>query len=244
MTSLSYTRAEVLRTFRNRRFFIFSIGFPLLLFWVIAAPQSDNRNFNGTGISLPVYYMVTMAAYGSMIAVMSGGARIAAERQTGWLRQLRISPLSVRTYFRTKVLVSFTTALAVIALLYLSGLAIGVRLPAARWLQMTGLIVVGLLPFAALGIVLGHLLNVESMGPVMGGGAGVLALIGGFWFPITGGVVHDLGQFLPSWWLVQAAHVSLGGSGWPAKGWAVVAIWTVVLTLGAARAYRRDAERM
>lgn len=244
MSGPSYTRAELLRTFRNRRFFIFSIAFPLILFWVIAAPQKNETNFNGTGISIPLYYMVTMAAYGAMIAVMSGGARIAAERQVGWTRQLRISPLTVRTYFRTKIMVSFITALAGIALLYLSGIAIGVRLPAQRWLEMTGLILIGLVPFAALGILLGHLLTTESMGPALGGGAGLLALLGGFWFPITSGFVHDAGQLLPSWWLVQASHVSLGGEAWPAKGWAIVAFWAVVLTLGAAQAYRRDTQRL
>ena len=240
--TLSYTRAELLRTFRNRRFFIFSIGFPLLLFWVIAGPQ-DEANFNGTGISVRTYYMVTMAAYGSMVAVASAGARIAAERGVGWTRQLRLSPLSVRTYFRTKVAVAYLTAGVSLTLLYASGLAVGVRIPIGRWVEMTGLILLALVPFAALGILLGHLLTVDSMGPVLGGGTGVLALVSGFWFPITSGVVHDIGQFLPSWWLVQADHVSIGGDGWSGLGWAVVVGWSVVLALAAARAYRRDSGR-
>ena len=51
---------------------------------------------------------------------------------------------------------------------------------------MTGLILVGLLPFAALGIVFGHLLTPDSIGPVMGGATALLALLGGTWFPLTG----------------------------------------------------------
>lgn len=240
---MSYLRSELLRTVRNRRCFIFSVGFPLLLFWVIAAPQSGEDDFNGTGISLPLYYMVTVAAYGAMLAVMGAGARIAAERSVGWTRQLRISPLPVRRYFATKVLVAFLTAGGVIALLYASGAIVGVRIGAGRWVEMTALIVIGLIPFAALGVLLGHLLTVDSMGPVMGGGAGILALVGGFWFPITSGVIYDVGGLLPSWWLVQASHVSLGGDAWPAEGWAVVGVWAVVLTLAAAQAHRRDTAR-
>jgi ABC-2 type transport system permease protein len=57
-------------------------------------------------------------------------------------------------------------------------------------------------------------------------------------------VLHDIGQFLPSWWLVQASHVSLGGTAWPAKGWAIVAFWAAALTLGAVWAYRRDTQRV
>ena len=56
-----------------------------------------------------------------------------------------------------------------------------------------------LLPFAALGIGLGHLLNVDSVGPVMGGLTALLALVGGTWFPVTQGFLHDLGQCLPSY---------------------------------------------
>ncbi len=52
--------------------------------------------------------MVTVAAYGAMVATMSAGARIAADRETGWTRQLRISPLPVRTYFRTEVVPRLT----------------------------------------------------------------------------------------------------------------------------------------
>jgi ABC-2 type transport system permease protein len=243
MTSLSYTRAEVLRTFRNRRFFIFSIGFPLLLFWVIAGPNRNEHDFNGSGIDLPVYYMITMAAYGSMIAVIAAGARIAAERSVGWTRQLRISPLKVSTYFRTKVGVAYLMAGTTLVLLYASGLLLGVRIPLDRWVEMTLLILIGLIPFAALGILLGHVLTVETMGPVLGGGVGVLALISGFWFPIQSGVVHDVARFLPSWWLVQADRVSIAGHGWPALGWIVVAAWSALLAAAAARAYRADTAR-
>lgn len=238
---MTYFRSEVLRAFRNRRFFVFSVGFPLLLFWVIAAPQADDDVAQGVPIHAGTYYMVTMAAYGAMIAALGAGARIAAERESGWTRQLRISPLPIRAYFRTKVVVAYLTAVTTIALLYLSGLAVGVRIDAGRWLEMTALILVGLVPFAALGVWLGHLMRTDSMGPVMGGGAGILALLGGFWFPIQSGVVHDVGQYIPSWWLVQAAHVAIGGAAWGALGWSVVAVWSVLLTGGAVRAYRRDA---
>jgi len=39
--------------------------------------------------------------------------------------------------------------------LYISGAALGVSLPVGKWIQMTILILVALLPFAALGILLG-----------------------------------------------------------------------------------------
>ena len=92
---------------------------------------------------------------------------------------------------------------------------------------MTALLLLGLLPFAALGIALGHLLTVDSLGPVIGGTTALLAFLGGVWFPLGDGFMGDVGRALPSYWLVQAGHIGIGGEGWSATGWAVMAVWTV-----------------
>jgi energy-coupling factor transporter ATP-binding protein EcfA2 len=136
-------------------------------------------------------------------------------------------------------------ALVSLALLYVSGASLGVSLPANDWVKMTLLILIGLVPFAALGILIGHLITVDSIGPVMGGTVSLLALVSGTWFPISHhGFLHDLAQNLPSYWLVQASHVSLGGHGWGARGWLVIVAWTVALVVLARQAYRRDTGRV
>jgi len=245
MSSLVYTRYELLRTLRNRRFFLLSLGFPLILFFAIAGPNRHVHNFDESGISFPLYYMVGMAAFGTMSAMFSCGGRIAGERAVGWNRQLRISPLSTRSYFRAKVVTGYMMALISLLALYLAGTSLGVRLGASEWLEMTGLILVGLIPFAALGIMIGHLLTPDSIGPAMGGGISLLALLGGVYFPLGHhGFLPELAQYIPSYWLVQASHVALGGHAWPAKGWIVMIAWTVVLSVLAGRAYRRDTGRV
>ena len=245
MSTWTYTRYELLRTVRNRRFFIFSLGFPLVLFFVIAAPARDEHDLAGSGISAPLYFMVGLVAFGGMAGMLSTGGRIAAERSAGWNRQLRITPLKALAYFRTKLVTAYLMAALTIAALFASGALLGVSLSAGDWLAMTGFILVGLLPFAALGILIGHLLTADSVGPALGGSISLFALLGGSWFPIPDhGVMHVIGQILPSYWLVQASHVSLGGNGWSATGWAVVIAWTVVLTIAAGYAYRRDTGRV
>ena len=49
---LLYTRFELFRAFRTRRFFFFSLGFPLVLFFAIAGPNRHVSDFDATGISL------------------------------------------------------------------------------------------------------------------------------------------------------------------------------------------------
>ena len=244
MNGLLYTRFELMRAFRNRRFFIFSFGFPLVLYFLIAAPQRNTNNLGGTGISAPLYYMAGLASFGTMASMISSGARIAAERQAGWTRQLRITPLTTRQYFRAKVVSSYAMAITSLLLLYIAGSILGVSLPAGRWLSMTGLILIALLPFAALGITVGHLMNVDSIGPLTGGLTAILAFLSGTWFPLTHGFLYDIGQYNPGYWIVRASHIAIGGQGWGSKGWAVVAVWTVVFVVGARVAYRRDTQRV
>jgi ABC-2 type transport system permease protein len=243
MNSLAYTRFELLRTFRERRLFIFAYGFPLILYYVIAGPNRNVHNLDGTGISLPLYYMTGLASFGTMMSMMSAGFRIAGERQAGWTRQLRITPLTTRSYLRAKVLTAYAMAATSLGLLYIAGATLGVGMSAGRWVEMTALIAVGLIPFAALGIAVGHLLTVDSTGPATGGIVSLFAIVGGTWVPVTG-FLHTIGRFVPSYWLVQAAHVSLTGHGWDAMGWAVVAIWTVVFGAIAAYAFARDTGRV
>jgi ABC-2 type transport system permease protein len=242
--AVAYTRYELLRTFRNGRFFIFSLGFPLILYYVIAGANKNVNNLSGTGISAPLYFMISLAGFGTMNAVLAAGARIAAERGVGWNRQLRITPLSTRDYFRAKVITGYAMALLTLVLLYAAGASLGVRLPAGRWLEMTGLMIIGLIPFVALGIIYGHLLTSDSIGPALGGTTALLALLSGMWFPVTSGVMYDVAQALPSYWLVQASHVSLGGQAWGTKGWLVVAAWSVGLAVLATRAYQRDTRKV
>ena len=241
--SLTYLRYELLRTLRNRRFFVFTLAFPLVFFYLIAGA---NRHATLGGLSLPTYYLAGMASFGTMMAMVSTGGRIAAERQAGWNRQLRLTPLSPRNYFRAKVATGYMMALITMVLLFIAGATLGVHLQAGHVGEMVLLVIVGLIPFAALGIFVGHMVTPDSMGPVMGGGVSVLAFLGGAWGPVGGdsGFMHDVSQAIPTYWLVQAGHVLVGEKAWSATGWIVVAAWTVVLVALAARAYQRDTKRV
>jgi ABC-2 type transport system permease protein len=237
----TYTRYEVIRSYRNKRFFVFSLVFPLLLFCIFASAIGNTRV---DGISYKLYYMTGMMAWGAMAAVMAGGARIAVERANGWTRQMRITPLSVGAYFRAKIVSGYAVAATSIVLISVAGLVFGVSISGGAWAKMIGLILIGLIPFAVLGILLGHLLTPDSMGPAMGGVTSLFALLGGLWFQLPGhGLLHQLGEGLPSYWLSQASKTAIGAGGWSAEAWIVLAVWTVVLARATVFVYRRDTNR-
>ena len=239
----TYLRFEILRTFRNRRFLLFSLAFPLVLFFSIAGAH---RSATLDGISFPLYFMTGMAAWGTMVATISSGARIAAERQIGWTRQMRITPLPVKTYFSVKIVSGYLMALLTMAALYLAGTSLGVRLSVGGWLRMTALLLIGLIPFAVIGILFGHLMKVDSLGPALGGVTTLFALLGGAWGPLaTGGLFLTIVKCIPSYWLVLAGKSAIGTNGWPpAEAWIVIAAWTVVMSRLAMVVYQRDTARV
>lgn len=235
----TYLRYEIVRTLRNRQSYFFSLVFPVILFLVIGLP---NRNATGFPFSPITYYMVGMLGFGATGAVLAGGARIAIDRATGWNRQLRLSPLRPGAYLSAKLVVGYLTALLTIAALYLVGILAGAQASFGRWVEMTLFILIGLVPFAAIGIWVGHIAKEDAMGPIMGGLMSLFALVGGSWYPLSG-TLERIGSLIPSYWIVQAGHIAVGGGSWSVKGWLVVVVWSVVFTALAMKAFQADTRR-
>ena len=95
----------------------FTIGIPVVLFLVIG------NAFKGDvfGVSAQTWYMVNMAVFGAIGAVLGVGARIADERDSGWNRQLRLTPLPPLGYVAGKVMTGMLVALPALVLVCLAG---------------------------------------------------------------------------------------------------------------------------
>jgi ABC-2 type transport system permease protein len=240
--NLTHLRYEVLRTVRNHRLFVFTLALPLVLFYVVGSANEHTRT---EGVSFLLYFMGGMAVYGALFAVVSPGARIALDRSGGWSRQLRVTTLGSGTYIASKVVTAYLVAIPSLVLLYLAGASLGVDLSVAQWLEMTGLIIVGLAPFVLIGILLGHLVAADSMMPASGGLIVFFALFGGAYGSFFDhGTMLTMVKLLPSFWMVRAGRATLVLGGWPAEGWIVALAWTVVIAPLAVLAYRRDTARV
>ena len=240
---MTHFRYEILRTLRNPAFSGITLGLPLVLFYAVASGQRDGT-FDGT--AFPLYFMTAMAAYGAMYAAVGPGARIVRDRSSGWLRQLRTTPLRAWTDVTAKVASAYLLAVPALVLLFLAGATLGVRLGATRWLEMAGLLLIGLAPFVVMGFILGYLVRSDAAVPAVGGLVVLFALFGGvFGFQLaSSGPLFQVIKDVPSYWLVQAGKTALSGSGWPAQAWIVIAVWTALLIPVAAAAFRRSAARV
>jgi ABC-2 type transport system permease protein len=158
---------------------------------------------------------------------------------------LRITPLPTWSYFTAKIICGYMMALLSMAVLIAAGSSIGVRLDASQWFVMIALLLVGLIPFAVMGVMFGHLLKLDSLGPAIGGVTSLMALLGGSYGQlITGGVLFTVVKWLPSYWLVQAGKTAFVGGGWPLEAWVVIAVWTLALSILSVRVYQRDTKRI
>jgi ABC-2 type transport system permease protein len=241
--NVTYTRTEILRTFRNPRYLIFAFAFPLVLLLVFQGTYGKGKL---SGVPVAAYIMVSMATFGSLSAVFASGGRIALEREIGWNRQLRLTALSGRAYVSGKSLAGFAVAVpAMVAVFVVSRFANHVTLPLTRWLLVGVSILVALLPIAALGIWVGYISKAESMQAISGGVYSLLSLFGGLWIPIVA-FPHWLRfvcKCLPVYWVAQSGRQALIGQwiGW--IGFGVLAGWTAVFGVLAATGYRRATTR-
>ncbi len=243
MMTARYITLEVSRTWHNRRFLMFTVFMPVAFFFLWS-----NIFGGGTtaGISSKAYLMTSMAAYGTLTAAVSSGARIAIERASGWNRQLRLTALAPWSYFLGKVAVAMVLALPAILLVFLAGgLVEGVHLSAAQWTVCFLCSWLGLLPFAALGVVVGYMAGpdaVQAAVPLITLG---LSLLGGLWIPVQAmpHLMADLAHAFPSYWLGQLSRVALGQTAVDTRSLLVLLAWTAVLGFFAVRLFRRETAR-
>ncbi|HEX5497451.1 MAG TPA: ABC transporter permease [Mycobacteriales bacterium] len=233
---------ELRRTLRSPRYLMFAVAFPVGLFLLFAALYGDGALM---GTTARAYLMISMATFGAMGTSLSAGTRIAVDRQTGWNRLLRLTPLRPRWYVMTRFVSSLGTALPALLLVFLAGRLLGVRMSGSQWGRVGLYFALALVPFAVLSVALGYLVTADSAPMINGASQMVLSLFGGVWVPVSQmpHLMLTVGKALPSFWLGVAARSPLTGEHLGVDGLAVLVGWTVVLAGFAARRYRRDAAR-
>ena len=212
---LAYLRLEIRRTLRNRRYLVFTIAFPVILYLLYTAvlPNADN-GLTADGLGWPAYFLVSMAAYGALGAALGQAVPVATERRTGWVRQLRVTPLPGSAYVAVKVVASMLVTLPALVLVALAAVAVNhVALGAGQAVAMVVVLVLASLPFATLGLLLGQVLDVESAQGGMVLTFFGLAILGGLFIPLQAlpDTIARIGNVLPSSHYAALGRAALAG---------------------------------
>jgi ABC-2 type transport system permease protein len=245
---LGYLALEIRRTFRDRRFIVFTMAVPVgfYLLWANVF-GGDGTPDADTGLTVKTHLLVSMAAYGALgAALTTTGARLAAERQNGWLRQLRVTPLRPWAVITSKIIASMCLALPAIILVGLAAvLTQHVHLSAAEWAGLIALMWLGTLPFAALGTLIGSVVGADAAQPLTIGLYLVLAILGGMWMPVSQlpKAMRTVAHWTPSNRFADLGWKIVGDHAPSAADGLILAGWTVLLGVLAIVAYRRATVR-
>jgi ABC-2 type transport system permease protein len=239
--TLALARAELKRLQRNRRYFIFTVGFPVVLYLLLGR-SIPNKAY---GIAFPAYYMLTMATFGAFSGALNGNSqRISQEMKDGWIRQLRLTPLPANAYVFSKIIVSMATTVPSIVIVLLLGRFYGnVHLPAWEWPAIAVTLWFGSTIFAALAVAIGYKFQPDQVQPISLVVYFFFAILGGLWFPLSG-FLAKVGKFTPTYDAVKiGTDVILGAS--VSVGLAVgLVVWLGIFVALATFAVRSTAETL
>jgi ABC-2 type transport system permease protein len=233
---LAYTRFEVVRTLRNARFLVVTMLVPALLYLFFT------RVANGVaGASV----MVAMAGLSMIAATTSANSvTLPAERASGWLRQLRITPLSGPAWVTARIAQATVAVVPGLAVLCLAGVLLGhVRLSAWQWAAFIALVLAGSVPFSFLGLLLGQVLDAQAAQPVQGLLMMLLAFGGGLFIPLAAfpEPLRTAAQLLPTRLFYQAGQDVLSAHLPAAADLAGLLAWAVAMAALALAIWSRQA---
>jgi ABC-2 type transport system permease protein len=184
-----------------------------------------------------------MAGYGAIGALLNYASSVVVDRSIGWMRQLRLTPLSPVRVVVGKGLAAMVTAIVPVAALCVAAVLVnGVRLDAGQWLSVVPLLWFGALPFALLGLGMGYLATAQTVQPLnllvyLG-----MSVVGGLWLPLDAlpGWVAAVGRWLPTHAYADMSwQVAFGGSP-TVTDVLTLAGWMVAFTALAAAGFRRS----
>ncbi|HUA94972.1 MAG TPA: ABC transporter permease [Acidimicrobiales bacterium] len=243
---LAFFRFELLRLLQSWRFLAITVAFPVLFYFLLLGNHPAGHTVDGS-VPWNVYLMVAMSSFGAMVASLNAaGSRLAVERVNGWARQLRVTPLPSWTYVVTKVGVTMVVVLPIVVLVEVVGAAAGgVHLSAARWAELTILMWVAALPFAALGVFVGFVVTAETVYPVITGLMFVLGYLGGLFTPVNDlpGSLRTVAQALPSFQHVALGLDAVQGRPIDSAHWLVLAGYGALLAAAVVWRHRAEESR-
>lgn len=239
-------RHEFLKMIRIPIFAVSTIALPVM-FYVLFGLAFGGGEAGGVGVT--TYMMATYGTFGVIGAALFGfGVSVAVERGQGWMRLKRVSPMPPQAYFVAKVAMSTIVSALIIGALFILGATLGgVRMPAAQWIGLGLVLLLGALPFAAMGLAFGYLIGPNSAPALLNLVWLPMAFASGLWIPIheLPAFVQGIAPALPPYHFAQLSLGTVGAAegGFQAVHAVVLLGFTALFLTVAAWGFRRDEGR-
>jgi ABC-2 type transport system permease protein len=241
------TLAEFLKLWRVPAFSITSLFLPVMFYAFIGIGSS--AQVISPGVTFGAYFLASMAVYSvANVMIFSFGISVATERGMKMDVLIRATPMPAWVYLLSKCIVAVAfAALTLVVLFPFAYIAGGVRLDATVWATLAFRVLLGSIPFIALGFAIGYLSGPNSAVAVINLIYLPTAFASGLFFPK---------QLLPEFIQRIAPYLPLhffGQLGWDAVGaptdesvttdWLYLVAYGVLFFIVALWAYRREESR-
>ncbi|VAW48273.1 hypothetical protein MNBD_GAMMA03-1264 [hydrothermal vent metagenome] len=209
------SKNQILIMMRTLGFSIPTLLFPVMFYTFFGIIFTMSAN-------MPTYLMVTYAVFGIMgPALFAFGVGIATERGQGWFDIKEVSPMPASAYIVSRIVLTLIFSLIVVMLLYFMGAVFAnVELFRSQWLLIAIILMLGSLPFCAIGMTLGLYLKSSSAPAVINLIYLPMGFLSGLWIPINlfPSYMQYFAQVLPSYHLAQISlkviDMDVGGNLW------------------------------
>jgi len=204
------SKHEFLRLLRAPSFAVPTLLFPPM-FYLLFAVLFGGRN---TSFDASVYLLATYSVFGVMMPGLFGfGVSVALDRERGWLTMKRAQPMPPGAYLVAKLAMAMLFSAIIFAILAALAVTLGgVRLPFSSWALLFVVDVLGVLPFCAIGLFIGTLVNGQGAPAVINLIYLPMSFLSGLWMPVTvlPAAVRGIAPLWPAYHLGQLALAAVG----------------------------------
>lgn len=241
------TWAEFLKLWRVPAFTLTSLFLPVIFYAFIGVGQSSQKIF--PHVTFGTYFLASMAVYSvANVMIFSFGISVATERGMKMDLLIRATPMPPLIYLLSKCITAIVFAALTLAVLFpFAYIAGGVRLDTAVWLTLASRVLLGSIPFIALGFAIGYLSGPNSAVAVINLIYLPTAFASGLFFPkqLLPDFIQHITPYLPLHFFGQLGWDAIGAptDGTVTTDWLYLAVYGVVFFLIALWAYRREESR-
>ena len=231
------TRIEILLTIRRAESLLVTIVIPLGILVFFTKVDAVN-----TTLQDPVDFLVpgVLALAVMSSAMVSLGIATGYERRYGVLKRLGSTPFSRAGLLTAKTLNVLALEVVQIIAIVVTGIALGWD-ASGGLIAAVGLLLLGTIAFAGIGMLLAGTLRAEANLAVANGLFLALLFLGGMAYPLSKlpGPLEAFARLLPAAALSECVRAVLAtGHAFPAGSFVVLAVWTIGAPLAAIRYFR------
>lgn len=238
------TFAEFLKLWRVPAFSLTSLLLPVMFYAFIGIGSS--KQVLAPGLTFGAYFLASMAVYAvANVMIFSFGISVATERGMKMDVLMRATPMPPWVYLLSKCITALVfAAMTLVVLFPFAYIAGSVRLDASEWFTLAYRVLLGSIPFIALGFAIGYLSGPNSAVAVINLIYLPTAFASGLFFPkqLLPQFIQNIAPYLPLHFFGQLGWDAVGAptDGNVTTDWLYLAGYGVAFFALALWAYRRE----